>query len=271
MKTLLFPTDFSAASENAEMFAVEIVRNTNAKLYLLHVESGEESTSYARSPYETGYEVIVEESPLMRLKTIVEKYLLEQQPYECLIKKGTIPKTIVETAEGLNAELLVLGSKGVQNYQRSNGNIIDIIRKTTCPVLTVPEECVYKPIGNIAYATDLIHKDDQTFNQLAKFARAFDSDLTLLHINVGAKDIPGKSPLKSIPEIIDAIDYDKVESKVIIAPSVIEGIQKYKNENKVDLIAMTSHSDSFLDKFFRDSQVDKIVRWTDIPTLTFSS
>ena len=252
MKTVLFPTDFSPASENAEMFAIEIVRNTSAKLYLLHVENGEEATSYARSPYESGYEVIVEESPLMRLKTIVEKYLTEQQAYECLVKKGTIPKTIIETTEDINAELLVLGSKGIQNYQAGNDNVIEIIRQSK-------------------YTTDLIHKDDQTFNQLTKFARAFDADLTLLHVNVDAKDVPGKSPLKSIPEILDSIDYEKVESEIIIAPSVIEGIQKYKNENKVDLLAMTSHSNSFLDKFFRDSQVDKIVRWTDIPTLTFSS
>lgn len=270
MTTLLFPTDFSPASENAEKFAIEIARKKSAKLHLLHVDDVENNTQYASSGFDDDQDVLIVESPLAKLNNIIKRHRLELFPCTASVKYGETVDIILDMIEDLDIDLLVIGTNGNQNYERSNSNATELIRNANCSVLTIPNEAKYKSIDKIVYASDLIHKDGQAFTRLVKFAKAFNADITLLHVNIDGKDKPGKAPLKPISEIMEAIDYPLLNSEVVIASSLMEGIERYAENNNVDVIAMTSHSTALLDRFFRDSIIEKMALMSKIPILTFS-
>lgn len=262
MTRILLPTDFSPILENVEDYADDITRRKSAKLILLHVEDDEEL-------YRADIDVM-QESSATRLKKIIENHQLEGFPHECLVEEGEVTQTILRMIKDLEIDIVVMGSNGNDNYERSNSNATEIIRKAKCSVLTIPKKAKFKPITTIVYATDLIHKDGQAFDHLVKFAKLYDAKITLLHVNIDGKDVPGKAPLKSIPEIMNEIKYSRIESKVIVSSSLMEGLEDYSKENEVDVIAMTSHSNTLLDRFFRDSETEKMVLSTDIPILTFT-
>lgn len=275
MRTIIFPTDFTPTSENAEMYAIDLAKYKKAKIFLVHVEENDEYFSSGPFINETistlgNEELLIKEGNYLKLKSIVKKYKSEKFEHAFLVKKGEVVKTLLNLIVELDADILVMGTNGNENYERSNSNASKIVLAAECSVFTIPKEAKYKKITHIVYATDLMHKDIQAFDHLVKFAKVFNADITLLHINVDGNDIPGSSSLFSIPEIMEMINYDRVESKVIIASSIMAGIERYMEENKVDVLAMTTHSNAFLNRFIKESITEKMVLTSKIPILTFA-
>jgi len=266
MKALLFPTEFSASAENVEKYATEMAKIRDSKLYLLHIDNNEERTYYTPISYNDQLEVVQEDFQ-MGLKEIVRKYQLEDVPHECLVKEGEITKTILDTIVELDIDIVIMGNNENENFNRRSSHATEVVRKTQCSVLIVPKSASYKPITNIVYATDLIHRDRKSLKRLKRFAETFNAKVTLLHVDVDGKDKPGNAPLKSMKEITDEIDLAGIETKVVVASSLIFGLQEYVRENDVDIVAMTSHSNAFFDKYFRDTNIEKVTLSGFVPLL----
>jgi nucleotide-binding universal stress UspA family protein len=124
LKTVLHPTDLSAASRLAFRLACRIARERGARVVALHVVP----TLSRRQ----GEGVIGD--PLARLRDIAPDV-----PVDTRVESGDPADVILRTAEETACDLIVMGTHRSAGLSRSRlGHVTaDIAEKATCPVLTM--------------------------------------------------------------------------------------------------------------------------------------
>jgi nucleotide-binding universal stress UspA family protein len=141
-KTILFATDFSPASSVAFNVASALARDYKARVIALHVVEPvrvgfSEYASYVGPEEDRGdamakLQAIKSPSPMVT----IEYRLLEGDP-------ATV---IAETAAEIDADLIVMGTHGRTGFSRFiMGSVAEeVLRKATCPVLTVRDVATVK-------------------------------------------------------------------------------------------------------------------------------
>ncbi len=142
MKNILVTVEFEAQIEQLTQKAKDLALKYNAKLWLLHVA--------APDPDFVGYEVgptYIRKSRAEELKQ-EHRFLdnlskeLETEGIEAdgLLIQGATAQTILEEAEKLNCDLIILGHHQHSWFYNLFGQSTDleVIEKTNIPVLIVP-------------------------------------------------------------------------------------------------------------------------------------
>lgn len=141
IERILFPTDFSEGSANALPYAVDMVKQYNARLYILHVIYDIKRAAGLSIPHISSDELYKElhEWALKELEksciedtrglTNIEKAVVQGIPYEEIIdfvKKEKIDMTVIGTYGRSGLDRFIFGSTAER-----------VVRKAPCAVLTV--------------------------------------------------------------------------------------------------------------------------------------
>ena len=133
--TILFPTDYSGASEAALRYAIQLARTSSAKLLVLHVV-----------PPDISYEGVVpndsqhtREADEAQLASVVEA-VTGENGVECerRVVTGDPLAEILDVAKRETASLIVMNTTGRSGLRRLlMGSVAEaVLRKAPCPVLT---------------------------------------------------------------------------------------------------------------------------------------
>ena len=140
LNAILYPTDFSEYSENAEPYVVEFAKKFGAKVLLVHVVS---VPSYAVS-YEIAVDVVslresMEASATKRIEEVAKRLKDQGIEVEPVIRIGTAFVEIIEAARKHKAELIVMPTHGWGAFKHMllGSTAEKVVRKAPCPVLTV--------------------------------------------------------------------------------------------------------------------------------------
>jgi nucleotide-binding universal stress UspA family protein len=134
---ILFPTDFSPASQEAMSWATSLARDSGATLLIMHVE--EPPMAYG------GGELYIDVQDNERedlKKALVNVVPLDHQvAFEHKLLVGDPATAIVETADNEHADLIVMGTHGRTGLTRLlMGSVAEsVVRKAKCPVLTIKQ------------------------------------------------------------------------------------------------------------------------------------
>lgn len=137
VKKILFPTDFSDASDAGLHYATALARDTGAQMLIVHVE--EPPAAYGAGEM---YYVVPEsdESALReRLKTVVPTDAAVA--YTHRLVTGDPATQIVHLAEEEGVDLVVMGTHGRTGLARLLiGSVAEaVVRRAPCPVLTLKQ------------------------------------------------------------------------------------------------------------------------------------
>ncbi len=135
MKEILYATDFSPESLAAMPFAVSLAQEHQARLTLLHVVP----------PPKVGELVHAEqyaESTLRRLRTLVPAEAESWCEPNFRVEHGPEADKIMEVANSLGADLIVLGVRGAEGGMGAATHLMQsiahqVVTQAQCPVLTV--------------------------------------------------------------------------------------------------------------------------------------
>ena len=139
--SLLVALDFSAVAED-QLEIVSRLAKPNREIYLLHVAEPDPSfVGYEAGPDEVRHDVAIEfKREHEELHALADRLREQGHEVTALMIQGPTVKTILEQAEKLEAEVIVVGSHG-------RGKLFDVvvgsvsagvIRKAKVPVLVVP-------------------------------------------------------------------------------------------------------------------------------------
>ena len=187
LKSLLFATDFSPASQAALPYAAAIARRYAARLCLAHVVRPQ---VWAPAPPEW----VPMESDLPRQAAVAEMARLEQSPllaglpHQVAVEEGAVWECLSRLIREQETDLLVMGTHGRRGLQKLlMGSVAEeLFRLASCPVLTVGPGVAAATgtaeFHRILFATDFSNESQAALPYAVSLAQENQAHLALLHV-----------------------------------------------------------------------------------------
>jgi nucleotide-binding universal stress UspA family protein len=274
---ILHPTDFSENASKALAFAFGLSIKFNAELVILHVtdlptimNSSSSATSFAEMEEEKKASVIeqLEKYSTDHLKNIDRHTKIQ---FKAELNSSTI-KGIIKAINETGADLVVVGTKGQSKLKEliMGSTAKGLVAKAHCPVLTIPENVLFKEIKQIIYASDYNEKDIAALKKLADFAKVYNSEISVLHIF--SNDPVNDSETSAFQKLLtEQVKYPHLKYDTQVSANVAESLATYLTNSKADLLAMFEKEDSgIVNLLFHRDMVRKFATHTTIPLMSYN-
>lgn len=268
MLKILVPTDFSAASESAVNYAVELCKIIDAELDLLnvvHLKGALTDTMIKELE-----NVLVEQADLrlqlMKEQIAVKAPDLKVQVYE--VEGKPVHEYIEKVTERMKADLLIMGTGGGNGIRKFYGtNTSHVLENLPCPLIVVPEGAVFSGYNHIVYATDLTEEYEE-LPLIIDWARLFHAEITVVHV------FPENYKTEMMPEeIADDLrkkyHYQSLFFHAGKGNNIAEEVNRYTSEHSVDLIAVFTKKRNIVERLFHSSVSKALSFESKVPMLVF--
>jgi nucleotide-binding universal stress UspA family protein len=128
-QTIVYATDFSAEAAKAAVYATSFAQDSGAHLYFCYVL--QTATSWKTEFVDGAFQ--------SALKRMIPESSYDWCNPECVVEHGDAAKAILELAERVQADLIVLGARKASFWLTyiERGLTPDLLAQATCPVMTV--------------------------------------------------------------------------------------------------------------------------------------
>jgi nucleotide-binding universal stress UspA family protein len=296
IERILCPVDFSEFGDRALAQAARIARWFEASVTALHViptplwvVSADPGVPYA---VPADLLRVQREETAEALERLVDPHRAEGVVVHSRLQDGDPSRVIQEAALDLPADLLVMGTHGRSGFEHLLlGSVAEkVLRRATCPVLTVGTSSVPSPGGplfrRILCALDLTEASGKTLETALSLAEENMARVTVLHVLEGLPGQSGPARYRARPEVarlrkeIFSEAEDRLRRAVpevarvfcTVNERVEEGaawreLLRVAEETGAELIVMGAHSRGAVDRAFFGSTVNHVVRQAHCPVL----
>jgi nucleotide-binding universal stress UspA family protein len=275
MKRILVPCDFSEPSKEAFKMAAEIASKTNGSITVLHViyvstlytpEFVGEPTAFSQQFFNT-----IEEDAKKAFGEI-KKYADKEVNVELEITVGGLHESMKRLIKEKKIELVVMGTSGSSGMEEIliGSNTERAVRFSEVPVLAVRKAVPVRTIKNILLPTigNLDQKD--WLSEVKALQTLFSAKLHLLLINTPSNFMRDEEGKEILEEFVKHYDLNNYELHFRSYVKEEEGIIDFVNTNKMDLVAMATHSRRGLAHLFTGSVTEDVVNHIQAPVWTYT-
>jgi nucleotide-binding universal stress UspA family protein len=302
IEQILCPIDFSSISDRALQHAAALAQRHSSKLLVMHVVPlAPMPFAPPPSPPAAGLPAmelpLAEEDQADLLHSMLEQLERRAEPLrsigltvETLVREGGIVRTVLQEAERLPIDLIVMGSHGISGFERLvMGAVTEkVLRKAACPILSVgppaaeADQVATQPVrfARVLCPIDFSEPSIRALEYARSIADA-SADLVLLYVR--EKVVYPFLPLKRTfgdDEIDDAM---RQQLGKLLPPNVRdsctprvavrhgrphEEIRDQAQEMAADVIVLGVHGRSLLERFVFGSVTSQVVRSASCPVLT---
>ncbi|MEO6671145.1 MAG: universal stress protein [Ferruginibacter sp.] len=267
MKNIFIATDFTAASNNAALYGIELAKHYRAKVYLFH--------AYQDQKAKTGSLLHGDD---IDLYSVSQEWLKDQAALitkdarinlELCSGEGPAAETIIKTASEKNADVIICAMKGTaKTFKKIFGSVtLSLLNKTNIPMIVVPETVIFQKPSHIALALD---KDPATspttLRILRNIGEQFFSKVSIVYAlkeNFDENEVIKFSPPVNISEISHL--YPKYEFRV--GADVVSTVEDFANERSINMLAVVPHKHTRAQRWFTESVTRSIVLKANLPVL----
>lgn len=274
IKQILTPVDFSETSQEALDHAIFMAKIFNAKLFFVHViEPG--SYQFQMTEMATLNDKI-KKLAYDKLDELASSVHVEHGIFkpEVLIETGNISAQIVEAADKIKANIVVMGTHGISGFAEFfiGSNAYKVVTQCSCPVLTVQRHATRKGFKNIVLPVDDSHSSRQKVNHAVEFAKHYGSVIHVLDL------MPDNDPStihkfetikKQVNDYLDAHGIPR-KHKTIIDGNFAKQSMKYANDNDCDLIMIMTEQDESVTGFIMGTTAQQVVNHSQVPVLSIT-
>lgn len=277
IKKILWSTDFSDEAQEALLYADAFAKTFDAKIIALHVIPDISPALYDAALVVQGElakrVALAKEQTQKKFDSLKKAKNLE---FKTFIKEGNAAKKIIETAEEENADLIVLGRRGLSAIEKLFiGSVANqVLRSSSVPVLLTKKKTGKPRFKKILVPTDFSAQEEIERDFAWKLAKGFDSELTLLHV-LELHDY--EFTPRALDDMFDAVEKRlkqrekrekediPVSEDVYRAINAAVGIVDYADTHKFDMIVISTCVQSKIERFFLGSTTEKVISYTYIP------
>ena len=278
MKNILVPTDFSEEAKNATTLAIRIAEKTNAKITLLNVidfpDYLVESDMYSQHVNSLDSfigELNKESSEKLKLEA---NKISQNVPVDPITSSGVPYNVITDKANELNADLIVMGTKGSSGLSEwiIGSNTEKIVRNSSIPVVAVPENEHDFTIKHIAFAYDFTAKENiKNISLLTSLADALGAELHFLRVCTPQHFESTPYTEHSMELFAKKNNIKTYTPHIYNYPQIEEGIFNFVKDNQIDMIAMATHGRKGIAHLFMGSKTEDIVNHSKNIIITFQT
>lgn len=273
MENILVPIDFSNASQNAAKYAVSLAGIFNSKVIFINVvpsvfivddESAASRIVVQAELVEGNKELVVKEIETLSKKNSVK--------IEGFVGEGNSSDIILKMADENQADMIVMGMKGRGKSNSVFGSTTTaIIRKSSFPVLVIPENSLYQSIDTITFATDFDAETERVrYSLLMEIAKKYNSFIQILNVQKNEMKMSDDEFIGKMRTHF-AFTNSKHSFNTIEDKSVIEGISKFIEEKPSDLLAMMAQKHSLFERMLGKVHTKEMSYETKIPLLVLQN
>lgn len=264
MKKIIFPTDFSKASESARKVAINFSLINDAELYIVNVYQ----MPYVRSgSFSSSLLDVIKKDSHNKMDALANS-LKEQYPSlkitdKCIL--GDPIQTVCDISKEMNMDLIIMGTHGASGIEEIflGSNTQAVIKNAEVPVLAIPSGSEFKGANKLAFASDLnFDKSTKAINTLKELTKQFDTKLNIVHFADLLEDTEVNE--EKIAETFDGVDYVYLEQ---LATNLERGIADYIKYEEVSLFMMIHRKHNFWERLFTSSNSEKRAMHTKVPLL----
>lgn len=261
MKKILVPSDFSACSGNALLYALGLAKILEFEIVVMHAISPTEgiNNNIYDAIYVEDYYSMKREGLATWVKLYSDKDKFKGIPVNTLCDIGSLSTVIKKYIEMNPVEFLVMGtmgSSGISGLFGSNTQLM--VEKTKTPTLIIPLETRFSKKSKITLATDftsqLSQKDITVMKELlAVMANKKLNVLNIVQSQELKKNEEGEAHWKSImPKI-------KLDFNYIQEGSTLEGIINFIISSQTDIICLVKRHRNIAYRLFNKSTVNQLL------------
>ena len=276
MKKILVPYDFSKVAEHALDFACQIAAKADCDIRLLNVIEHPTADSFRTlgiqdlDPMEQLYIKKMIEKVKEKLEAAISdsKYSDSKMSYK--IQLGNPFHNIIDEITEEKVDLVIMGTEGADGLNEFfvGSNAEKVVRKATCPVITIQNKCELEPIEKIVFASDFIHTHDDFVAQLKDLQSMFSAQLNVVKINTPASFTSTRHDMKQMEEFIEKYSIENSTIDIYNYKNEEDGIRYYAEDIKADMIALGTHQRSGIGHFLAGSIAEMVVNHSQIPVWT---
>lgn len=263
---ILIPIDFTKDSLLAFNYAHNIYGSYGVKYFFINIPKIRQAGSTIFFDLNHDY--------LKLQKGKMDELLadLRNQYVDCnlsgLVSAGTMVDNLLEKAEDLEVDLIVMATNGADEPGESftGTNASQIVGYTRIPLLIVPNGFEPQPPGNVVFCIDKTkYVNESAVEPLLNIVQKGDANLSLLHV---LSDESNKIEFNELPKILLEQASQRQE---ILGLDIEARIIEFVDENNIDLLVLLKHERSFFERLFHYSVSKDITTRTTSPILILRS
>jgi len=274
MKKIIIPVDFSKYSEYALKAAASLARKYGAELTVMHMLELSDSI-FSSSKSDKG-----EESAFMLMlakrefNNFLEKDYLDGLDVTPVIKKHKVLNEVNDFAHSIDADLIVMGSKGHSDHEGvfTGSNTEKVVRYSDIPVLVIKEELGHTDFKKVVLAMDFEEDNVPAAKNAVKLLEGMGSEVTFLHVNLPNIGFQSTDEIEEKKDaFLELIGHKDWEHKIsyVADYSVEDGVLKFAARSNANAIAVISHGRTGINLFFGGSITEDVVNHAKLPVIAF--
>jgi nucleotide-binding universal stress UspA family protein len=182
---------------------------------------------------------------------------------------GNTMDELEEYCKQNNPYAVIMGSRGSTGVERIlfGSTTLTAIKHLICPVIVVPPGCTFKQIQKIGFACDFKKVAETTPAHFIKeFVNDFGATLHVLNVDHDNKHFSTESPGESLL-LHDMLSELKPSYHFIDDKDIEDGINKFAEENNLDVIITIPKKHNLLASLFHKSSTRQLVFESHIPVM----
>jgi nucleotide-binding universal stress UspA family protein len=272
---ILFPTDFSNASQNAFIYALKLAEKLNAAITVLHVYEVLEAHTWieeATNMKELNEKITIGEFERFREEIDVLKRIAVENKLDSIDVQYTLQENdhivpaIVAEARATATGFIVMGTTGAHGIKEIFfGSIASkVMESASCPVFIVPDTASYRGIQKVGLIIESKSDGKKLIEQAIPLARAMQAHLACIHVNVydpaavKAKMDGYAAAYKDIPNMSFHTHHEL---------DVEKGVLEYTRKHQMDVILLGVHHQHTWLNFFSSNLVKRVAYHSEIPLI----
>ena len=272
---LLLPTNLSSNSGNAVAYGIKLANVLQVrKITILHTYAA--NNAIANQPViSAGIPEMLqdEQNELDNLKLNVQSQVGTDVTVTTYLAEGKLVHVAYDLISNKGVDLIVMGISTKTKLEQNliGSNAINVIRKTNCPVIVVPDNASWVSHPNIAVAIDITHDTNRIPIEKVKnvFKQMDGSKLYLVNI----EDEDDHSTHIQNPNI-EKINYTfsdwNTKLEILSSPNKAKAIENYCTDRSIHLLVLFERKYGILDTIFRKSLIRQIAYQASTPILVIA-
>jgi nucleotide-binding universal stress UspA family protein len=269
MKTIVAPTDFSAASLNAVNYAADMACVTGCSLSLLYalpimvaevpmpVYGFDDNEKYEKEKIEN-----LRHDLLLRIKDRIKIYTK--------VVTNDILSGITDFCSTVNPYAVVMGAETAGGLERLLGDAIttEAVKQLNWPVIVVPADAKFSNIRRVGLACDFRGVVDSIpFDEIRNIVEEFKAELHILHVNETTPENFSDGAVEESGWLQEMLYGLHPKYHFIKGSDIEKSIEEFADTNKLDMLIVIPKKHSLRHRIFNPSYSKQLVLHSHVPVM----
>ena len=275
MEKILVTTDQSVNSKAAIRFAIQLAKQRQAELIVLHVYHLLKPFKWTAATFEH-YAAEFREKTTQELKIFIAEICKAMKEPEinyqlAMVSNVDVVDGIREYADKHDCGYICISTRGAGVLKKIFGtHTAKLISSSAVPVLSIPSAYHLKELKHLLYASDMTDYENE-LKRVVDFARPLRATVAMMHISYPYEFMFDKDLAEATLKKKTGYQVDLLTPERDITRTLLEDIDRAIKSAKPSLLVLFNHqSRSFFEKLFFPCNAEEYSFYGKIPLLTFN-